>query len=165
MKSNILLVGLDYEFIKKVATKLADSFDMFFLDANRLIEYSLIDVENVKLKCGIEYFEKEVKKIILSVKDYENAIISFPYNLYLKNEIELKSGAITILLKINRRQLEKLNLNKDANNQLSTEILTCEELNILLEKATNMSVDIKTLDVDSCVEEIINTLRQNLENI
>lgn len=164
MKSNILLVGLDYEFIKILALKLADYFDMHYLDVQDLIEYSLMDKENIKVKCGIEYLEKEEQKIARSVQSYENTIINFPYSLYLKNSnhIYLQDTAITIFIKINNTYLYNLNSKKDLINQLTLEIITQNELNQVLENKTNINIDIKNLNENECVKQIIEKLKETL---
>ena len=131
---------------------------------NKLIEYSLMDIEKVKIKCGIEYLEKEKQKIVKSVKEYENTIINFPYSIYISsgNNIILNETSITILINFSQKQLETLNSKKDYDKQLTTEILTCNELNKLLENKTEIRVDVDNFNVDKCIENIIIKLKQKL---
>ena len=161
MKSNILLVGLDYDFVKSVANELANKFDMFFLDVNDLIEYNLMDTKNVKVTCGIEYFEKVEKKIALSVAEYENTVINFPYSLFLNANFSniLSKRAITIFIKMDKETLVKENFRR-KENKLSIEILTCEELNKLLTEKAEMVVENSTLNTKICIDDIINELKK-----
>lgn len=161
MKSNILLVGLDYDFIKSVANELANKFDMFFLDVNDLIEYNLIDTKNVKVTCGVEYFEKVEKKIALSVTEYENTVINFPYSLFLNANFSnvLSKRALTIFIKMDKETLAKENF-KNGQNKLSIEILTSDELNKLLEEKVDLVVENSTLNTKICIDDIIEKLKE-----
>lgn len=161
MKSNILLVGLDYDFIKSVANELANKFDMFFLDVNDLIEYNLIDTKNVKVTCGVEYFEKVEKKIALSVTEYENTVINFPYSLFLNANFSnvLSKRALTIFIKMDKETLAKENFKK-GQNKLSIEILTSDELNKLLEEKVDLVVENSTLNTKICIDDIIEKLKE-----
>lgn len=160
MKSNILLVGLDYNFVKSVARELANKLDMFFLDVNDLIEYNLIDAKNVKVKCGVEYFEKVEKKIALSVGEYENTVINFPYSLFLNANFSniLSQRALIIFIKMDKETLVKENF-KNNQNTLSLEILTCDELNKLLIEKSDIVVENSTLNTKICIDDIIKNLK------
>ena len=161
MKSNILLVGLDYDFVKSVANELANKFDMFFLDVNDLIEYNLIDTKNVKVTCGVEYFEKVEKKIALSVTEYEKTVINFPYSLFLNANFSnvLSKRALTIFIKMDKETLAKENFKK-GQNKLSIEILTSDELNKLLEEKVDLVVENSTLNTKICIDDIIEKLKE-----
>ena len=161
MKSNILLVGLDYNFVKNVANELANKFEMYFLDVNDLIEYNLIDTKNVKVTCGVEYFEKVEKKIALSVTEYENTVINFPYSLFLNANFcnLLSKRALTIFIKMDKETLVKENF-RNGENKLSIEILTCEELNKLLSEKVDIVVENSTLNTKICIDDIIQKLKE-----
>ena len=167
MKSNILLVSLDYDFTKAVAIKLANYFDMHYLDIQGLIEYSLMDKENMKLKCGLEYVEREEQKIATSARNYENAVINFPYDLFMKNgnSINLNDTSITIFIKINDNLLYNLNSKKDGEKKLVVELITQNELSEILEKKTEAVVEIKSIDENECVHEIVEKLREILSKM
>ena len=160
MKSNILLVGLDYGFIKNLANDLANKLDMFFLDVNDLIEYNLMDTKNVKVTCGVEYFEKVESKIALSVREYENTVINFPYSLFLNANFSnlLSERALIIFIKMDKETLVKENF-RNANNKLSLEILTCNELNKTLSSKADIIVKNSTLNTKICVDDIIKKLK------
>lgn len=163
MRGNILFIGLDYEFAKKVANQVAERFDMFFLDVQDLIEYSLIDPQNVKLVCGMDYFEKEETRIALSVKNYENTVINFPYSLFLKenNSKVLKQDSLIIYLKLDKKSLLELNKNKKESNILDLEILTFSELNKIIKSKVNLVVN-TDYNVDLCVEKVLETIKNSL---
>lgn len=161
MKNNILLVGLDYDFVKNVANELAKKFDMFFLDVKDLIEYNLMDTKNVKVTCGIEYFEKVEKKIALSVTEYENTVINFPYSLFLNANFSnlLSRRALTVFIKMDKETLVKENFRK-GENKLSIEILTCNELNKLLQEKVDIVVENSTLNTKICIDDIVSKMKK-----
>lgn len=162
MKSNILLVGLDYDFIKDVANALAGKFDMFYLDVKDLIEYTLIDAKDVQVKCGLEYFKKIETKIALSAAEYENTVINFPYELFLNANFSniLGKRAVTIFIKMDKETLIKDNFKNAEKSVLSIEILTCDELNKMLTNKTDIQVEHDALDINMCVDDIIKKLKE-----
>ncbi len=161
MKDNILLVGLHYEFTGQVAKDLSNKFDMFFLDVNQLIEYSLIDTKNIQLICGKDYFENQKKQVILSVKQYENTIINFPYSVYLEDNMvkEMSENAFVIYLKLTKSQIKKLN---KENGEFNIEELAFAEISKLLEKKSDLSIKCADLSVENAINSIIDAMKQKL---
>lgn len=159
MKSNIIVVGLNYDFSKCVAKELSNFFDMFFLDANDLIEYSLIDAKNMQLICGIEYYEKEKRKIIVGINQYENTIVNIPHNILLEGDtiLKLRQNAIIIYLEISKSLIEK---EQSKNGNFTTETIAYKELNFLLKQKADVSIDCATLSVKSTLEKVILKLRE-----
>lgn len=157
MKDNILLVGLDYEFVKLVGQEIAISHNMHFLDTNDLIEYSLINSQNVKEVCGVEYFEREQKKTIFSMLEYENIVVNFPYSLILNEEYysAFKKNVI-IFIDLNKETLEKLNNLRNDDNNLIVEILAFEELKKALKNKAHCVVSVNNEDIKNCVKNINN---------
>lgn len=156
MKSNLILVGLDYSFISNVAKQLADKLDMFFLDVNSLITYSIAN-SKVKDILGQEYFDKEQSKVAKSVKDYENTLSSFPYDLFIKEEIneQISTSALKIFIKLDSNMLKSL---QKIDNNLTTVILTCKELSAEIEKKSDIVINVKKLDTNEIICDIINKL-------
>lgn len=141
MKRNYILVGLDYDFIKNVAQKLTTDLNLYFLDVNDLIEYCMVNSGQVKDVCGLEYYEKEQKKIVQSATDYENTIINFPYSLILNDEyFKLLNNSFIIFVDLDKTMLEEINKNKQEDNNLTIELLTHAELTTLLKQKANWVV-------------------------
>lgn len=142
MSGSILFVGLDYDFVKKVAYECSKKLDKLFLDAKSLIEYNLIDIEKLKVVCGVEYFEKEQKKVISSLSEYENVVISFPYNLILNDEyFDYVKNLKIIFIEIDKQTLNNTNKTMPKENNLNIEILAYEELtNVLRDRCTKIIV-------------------------
>jgi len=155
MKKNILLVGLDYDFVKNITYELANKFDMFFLDVQDLIEYRIIDKKNMQTLCGIEYYQREERGIIKEITQYENTLTNIPYSLILNDEYyKLLKNHKIIFINLKKEFLEKLNLLKNEANNLIIELLTYEELLQLVIKKSNTIVEIDSLDISECVNKI-----------
>ena len=161
MRSNVLVVGLDNQFVKKIAYELSKKVDMFFLDINDLIEYRISNKESMQALCGIEYYERELRKVVCSALEFENTIINFPYAYVLNMEYfnVIKNSKI-IFLNISKQKLECLNRKKNTSNKLTTELLAYEELVEVLQKRSS-----EIVDVNKCnVEELVNKLQEVLKN-
>ena len=161
MKSNILFVGLNYEFIKKISKEICDGFDMFFLDVNALIEYNLAAKQNIEELCGIDYLNKEREAIILSVNNYENSVVCVPYSIFLENGIakELKNNAIVVYLKLPKKVLNKQN---ETEGGLLTECIAFEEFDKLLAKNADVVVKCKNDSVKDCINLTLEELKRVL---
>ena len=157
----MLFTKILFHFVKNVANELAKKFDMFFLDVKDLIEYNLMDTKNVKVTCGLEYFEKVEKKIALSVTEYENTVINFPYSLFLNANFSnlLSRRALTVFIKMDKETLVKENFRK-GENKLSIEILTCNELNKLLQEKVDIVVENSTLNTKICIDDIVSKMKK-----
>lgn len=160
MKSNILLVGLDYKYIKSVATQLSGIFDMHYLDIKDLIAYNLIDEQNVLDTAGIEYYKSQVHKIVLSACDYENTIINIPYDLFLKDAIanELNKTSMSIFINIDKQTLIKNNENVTEENKNTLAIIAYDEYCLLLNQKTNLQIDADN-NIKNTVEKILDLLK------
>ena len=111
MKPNVILIGFDQIFNKKIGMYLADKLDMFFVDVEELIEYNLINSKEALLKCGRDYIEKEERKTVRSVSEYENTIASISYDIFLNNKHFFEGNNIKILLRPKKvNQVEKIAL-------------------------------------------------------
>ena len=163
MKSNIIVVGLDYTFAGQICLNIANKFDMFFLDVKDLIEYNLINSKNVEKLCGVEYLKQEQKTIAISAKNYENTVINFPYSLFLDNDIagEVTVNSLVVFLKMEKQVLEQINTTKSEQNNLTTEIIVADELNKLISKKSDIVVSVDNSDLNFNVEKIIQTMKKH----
>ncbi len=161
MKSNILFVGLAYEYVKKVSKEICDGFDMFFLDVNDLIEYNLLNIKNVEKVCGVEYLKKEQEKIALSTNSYENAVINMPYSLFLNNGIaeKLKENSLIVYLKLPKRTLNSIS---GKLGGLLQESIAYEEFDKLIAKKCDVVVKCKNSEIKDGVNITLNALKTYL---
>lgn len=155
MSSNIVLVGLDECLTKMVANELATDLDMFFLDINDLIKYSLNE-KDVISKLGKDYLDNQIKKLTLSACDYENTIITCPYDLFLNEQIweKLKQVSVSIFLNTTKQHLEKVNKKKPIDQKLDVLLLVYEEASKSLCQKCDFKVDVIKNNAKQCVLDI-----------
>ena len=99
MKPNLVIIGFEKEFNKKLCIYLADKLDMFFVDVKELIEYDLVNSREALLRCGKEYIEKEERKTVRNVSEYENTVVNIPYDIFVNNRDFFKENNINIFIK------------------------------------------------------------------
>lgn len=161
MKSNLLLVGLDYGFTKCVANELSGIFDMRYLDVKDLIAYSLVNADDVLEKLGIEYYNKQVHKIILSTAEYENTIINIPYDMFLRDNVceKLATSCLTIFINLDKQSIIANDKNNDEVHKNTTAIIAYEEFCELLKQKTDMYVSCDN-EAKKTTEKIIEQLKK-----
>lgn len=156
MSSRIVLVGLDNQLVKDISNALADKLNMFFLDIDDLIKYNFASQEETIAKVGIDYYEKQIKKLAIGACDYENTVIHCPYDLLLDNDVlqSFKIKAKIVFVNIPKDVLVKQNKQKSANEKLDIQILAYEELTKQLEAIASLSVIFSDKNVNNITEEI-----------
>lgn len=156
MDSRIVLVGLDNQLVKDISNALADKLNMFFLDIDDLIKYNFASQEETIAKVGIDYYEKQMKKLAVGACDYENTVIHCPYDLLLDNDVlqGFKTNAKIVFVNIPKDVLDAQNMQKSANEKLDIQILAYEELTKQLETIANFSVIFSGKNVNNITEEI-----------
>lgn len=116
---NILIVSLNDNFSKRVASFLANSLDMLAADCHELIVYDLINPKEVLEKCGIEYFKKRERGVIKACSEYVNATISINYDLFYEhNSLFIKSFIIFLKLPYERITKAPNKIEFDARNKI-----------------------------------------------
>ncbi len=155
MRSNIVIVGLDYEQSKVVANSLSLALDMFFLDINDLIVYSLKNKDDIISKVGIDYYNKQIKKLVQGACDYENTVINVPYDLLLDsaNSAYLQSTAKVVYLNMSKAQLANLNKKKNVTSKLDIQLIAYEEFSTQLKNLSDIVVNYDS-NVDKVIDEI-----------
>lgn len=133
---------------------------MFFLDVKDLVEYSLIDIENMKVVCGEKYFLKQKEAAMLAVCNYENTVINFPYTDFLQKDIsnKISKNAVVVFLEESNELLQKQNKTKTDENNLNIELLASDELNLILEKVCDIKVAVNCQKIDNVVNDILTEL-------
>lgn len=155
MKSNFVLVGLNENITKQIADAVASDLNMFFLDINDLIKYNFSD-EEVISKVGMEYFDRQVKKLIASASEYENTVINCPYDLFLQEENlqALKNKAIVIFISIDKNCLQIQNRDYVADKKLDIVLLAYEELSKSLEQEADIKIEYNGKDIKQIIKNI-----------
>ncbi len=167
MKSNIVLVGLDYIFVKKMADNLSASLDMFYLDIEDLIRYNFKDEEDTISKVGYDYYNKQIKKLVFSASTYENTIINCPYDLLLNNEIwqKLKQSATIVFVDIPKAILTKLNDNYPTTQKIEVQLLTYKELTKEIKSKADLFVNYSGEDLNAFIYILKDALLKYMQNL
>lgn len=145
MKPNLVVVGFEYEFNKKLCIYLADKLDMFFVDVKELIEYDLVNSKEALLRCGKEYIEKEERKTVRNVSEYENTVVNIPYDLFVNNRDFFKNNNINIFIKPFKVD--------------DIDMLVMEDRIALLKNDCKIFIENRENSVESCYNKIITKLK------
>ncbi len=161
MKSNIVLVGLDYELTKLIGGELSTSLDMFFLDINDLIKYNFKNEQETTSKVGYEYYSKQVNKLAMSASGYENTIVNCPHDLFLKDEInqKLKQTGLAVFVNIPKNILKQRDEKYPIDKKIAIPMLVCDELSKELEKLCDVVVIYNGEDVNNFINIINNKIK------
>ena len=145
MNPNLVVVGFEYEFNKKLCIYLADKLDMFFVDVKELIEYDLVNSKEALLRCGKEYIEKEERKTVRNVSEYENTVVNIPYDLFVNNRDFFKNNNINIFIKPFKAD--------------DIDMLVMEDRIALLKNDYKIFIENSENSVESCYNKIITKLK------
>lgn len=145
MKPNLVVVGFEYEFNKKLCIYLADKLDMFFVDVKELIEYDLVNSKEALLRCGKEYIEKEERKTVRNVSEYENTVVNIPYDLFVNNRDFFKNNNINIFIKPFKVD--------------DIDMLVMEDRIALLKNDCKIFIENRENSVENCYNKIITKLK------
>ncbi len=110
MRSNISLIGVMPSYNSRVARILADRLDAYYLDGLEYIIYELTyPVEQYISDFGKEMYEKNEKKAIKALEDYENTIIVVPLSVVVKKPLlaHLSTHSWTVLLKASENSVRQ----------------------------------------------------------
>lgn len=160
---NIVLVSMDLDFTNKVAIKLAEQFDMYFLDSMELYRFDIqpYTFTHILKKFGIEYFRDKQSDSMKYVGSFSNTVITVESGalLYQSNLDILTKDAIIIYLKIDEHKLYKKISAKDymSREEYNFFCLNKRELLTRDEVMTNISeikIDASSYREDECVKLI-----------
>ena len=160
MKNKILIVGLDTAYNKSLAQNLANESGAYFLDIEDYVSYSLFNVHTMKEKCGIYYFNQQEYKSIVSCADYENSVINFPCDLFLRNEMYkfFIESSICVYVKFSELAINKADKNYSDDAKLTTNILCFKEINKQLESICDYTIYVKNKKISTIIKEIISKI-------
>lgn len=153
MRSNITLIGVMPSFNNKVASCLADKLDAYYLDGLAYIIYELTyPVEQYISDFGKELYEKNERKAIQALEDYENTIIVVPMSVIQKKSLlmHLRTHSWTVLLTANKYSLRQ----RDGGNYNYQEELI---------PLADIVVDATGLSAEKCAKAIMKEFIEIME--
>ena len=160
LKRNLAILSLSNNYSREIGKKIADNFDMFFVDLNDLMEYNLIN-DNMIEVAGREYFEGERTKLVKSLSQYENSLVVGDLELFFEqnNIVYLKNNYIVIYLHFDKKSLVKYEKNFEIQRNLSAFL----EEDKICEIFKDIKVDVFG-DIEKDIESVKNSLQKYLAN-
>ena len=149
-KNKFLIVGLVDDFIDQLSADLAFDNDLYYLNVEQLINYSILEKQNLIKTCGVKYFKSQEEKIISSLKDYENILAYIKYSTFVEYFEKLKEIFKIIYFKIDIKDIKENKQNKFATENLNDVVF--EERDKFLKNNCDI-----TINCD------INNMKQNLK--
>ena len=157
MKTNICVYGLTEDYVKKIAKRVSNKFEMFFADVDALIEFDLINTQMVEEVCGKEYLEKLERKKVKNTATFENTLLSLKFSL-INDEMNRKvldENCLMVYIKLNEESFEK-KLSKSSKEKLNRilSMAVFKERDKLLESYADIVVDCSDLNVYSATVKV-----------
>ena len=126
-------------------------------------------IDNSMLEtCGKRYFDKETKKVLHSVSQYENSLVSGNINLFLNDDIikQFKEKFIVLYMQYDKKQLQKMQedeTEKFEDNKIHhNNLLAFEEEDMLCKNFADITIPM-TEDENKNIENIKNFLLKFVE--
>ncbi len=159
MKTNIVLVSLLDDLNKEVSIKIAKDFDLYLADMSEILEYNLMNAEEIKTVCGEDYLNSLKNKAIKDVATYENTLISISYGLFVdKDNIEvLKKYGTIVYLKFTKEAIKdhyKSLTNKEDLLDAELKLDMYKERNAMCEQYSDLVIELSKDDYDFCCKKI-----------
>jgi len=166
MKTNICVYGLTEDYVKKIAKRVSNKFEMFFADVDALIEFDLINTQMVEEVCGKEYLEKLERKKVKNTATFENTLLSLRFSL-INDELNRKvldENCLMVYIKLNQESYEK-KLSKGKKEKLNRilSLAVFEERNRLLESYADVVVECSGLNVYGATNKVIDKIYEHYE--
>ena len=168
MKTNITILSLIPDFSKEVGKALADKLDMYYVDVQEMMEFNLVDDQEVIKLCGVEYLNKLQSKAIEDVSGYDNAVITVDFKFVAneKNIKNLKVRSSIIYLATNKKVFEKIftKYKKEENKKDDAlELVVFEEHDSIAKEISDIVIDVNKANDKGLVKKIIKTIEKYYE--
>ena len=149
MKNIVILSLTDCLNIVKV---LSEDYDFMYVDTDKLIDYELIDVEKVLNTTGKEYFDKQVKKIVNGLVEFEDCFSFIKSDIAILTRDILKD-ADCVKIFIDVKTLPK------TGDAIKDSKLVANDRKELLKSFSNYVLEFETYDeeqIKSAIKKVVN---------
>ncbi len=168
MKTNITIISLLSSYSKEISQAIADKLEMYFVDVQGLMEFNLVNDEEVIKLCGVDYLNKLQSKAIDEVSGYDNAVISVDYKFVTnkKNVKNLKLRSSIVYLAINEKIYQKLfdNYKKPENEtDALVELAVFSEHDEYAKEIADIVIPVDKANDKGIVKKIIKTIEKYYE--
>ena len=161
MKSNIVIIGLDYEYNINIGQALSNVTDMYFLDVLEYINYSLFSREEMLDKCGIEYLEQQENSAIKSCSNFENTVMCIPYQYFFRNENYklFQQSCFIIYLHFSKEKLLTV-FKKLSSSTLTVDLIAYNDREGNLCKVADKKIIVGNKQQKTIINEILKLVRE-----
>lgn len=151
--SSLMFVCLDEDYRGLCSKNVSDELGLYYANCRDLIAYDLIERDNVRDVCGVEYLKKRERKVIKDISRYENVLIDIDFDTLFNNVELFKDNCVIVYL-----FLEKEKIDKEKN---PIDLISFEERDDYLSQNCDFKIKInKTIEND--LEKIFTSLGGNL---
>lgn len=160
MKINLVIIGLNYEYNLDICNLISDKTQMYLLDVNQYLNYSLMSRKNMEEVCGIEYLQTQENGVIKSCAEFENSIICMPQSYFLRNEqYKYFDKSIIVYIRFSKNMVENINnqISQDFS-MLPVDIIGYEDRDIDLKNISDIIVNVTNKKKETIVNEVLNKL-------
>lgn len=164
MKTNICVYGLTEDYVKKIAKRVSNKFEMFFADVDALIEFDLINTQMVEEVCGKEYLEKLERKKVKNTATFENTLLSLKFSLINDetNRKVLDENCLMVYIKQSKESYENKFSHSDKeklNRILSMAVF--DERDKLMQSYADIVVDCSDLNVYGATKKVLDKILEH----
>ena len=165
MVSNICIVGLLKNYVRKVAKRVADALDMFYADVQELLSYDFINLVEAEALVGKEYIEKQEGVKIKTVASYENTVITLNWECLNKekNLKAIKKGAVLVYLRVGKTEFKNKLEKEDGLVDKTEQLKLFKEHDDLLKNYADV-VALNKGTIDDVVNIILKKIEEYYEN-
>ena len=151
--SSLMFVCLDEVYREICSKNVSNELGLYYANCRDLIAYDLIERDNVRDVCGVEYLRKREQKVIKDISRYENVLIDIDYDTLFNNVELFKDNSVIVYL-----FLEKENIDKEKN---TIDIISFEDRDNYLSQNCDFKIKV-TKNIEKDLEEIFANLGGNL---
>ena len=158
------MLSLENNIAKQTLQKFAEQLDMFFVNVDDILQYNMIN-KNMIDNAGLEYFEREQKKVMLCISEYDNSLVCGELSLFFKDDIleRFQNNFLTIYLKYSQNDIQKFQKQfyTNDNQNIKKNLVAFDDEDKACQKVSDATV-LMTTNEEEDIESMKNVLT-NLE--
>lgn len=152
---NILMVCADKNLRKDISKALASELKCLYLDADELLDFEIVNRQNVKLAEAGDALHQMELDTIKRMTEFKNCIITISNDLFVSNDnFKSINNVIKVCLMLSKSFLVA-KINKDNKHKIEQELCMFDEINGLIKNNCDMVVEKQIKTNEQIVQEII----------
>lgn len=157
-KGNICIIGLSKQFTDYVGRQLSIRMDMFYANIQEILEFELMNIDEVQEVCGLDYLQREEFSIINRVCSYDNTLVFLEYSRLNDDSILdiVKENCLLIYLSLDEKrflkEFDKDNLSEGAKK---LDIDMMQDRDFLCRRISDITVECEDLKDNDLIDNII----------